>query len=221
MGDCSIEEKIYQRQIMKGEVAAAVEEYRGAQFGVDTGGRHFSREELRELFMLHLDTQCDTFDLLSRSDNQGAGEWKDYSGDVDDPGLQRAILSGVVTFVYKKRDQETTIAPACEPTSNAYSVLEMCPKSSQTGELVSTKSLESGREAPWCESSQKDGPQTGSKVSTIVEDLDTNYFSMRERIHEEAMSSLHPSQTGMWVYDCSELQSFLWFMLWYLLEMFI
>ncbi len=54
MGDCSIEEKIYQRQIMKGEVAAAVEECRGAQFGVDTGGRHFSREELRELFMLHL-----------------------------------------------------------------------------------------------------------------------------------------------------------------------
>jgi hypothetical protein len=71
-----------------------------------------------------------------------------------------------------------------------------------------------------CESNQKDGPQTGSKVSTIVEDLDTNYFSARERIDEEAMSSFHPSQTGMWVYDCSELQSFLWFMLWYLLEMF-
>ncbi|CAM6070408.1 unnamed protein product [Sphagnum tenellum] len=192
----SIEEKIYQRQIMKGEVAAAVEECRGAQFGVDTGGRHFSREELRELFMLHLDTQCDTFDLLSRSDNQGAGEWKDYSGDVDDPGLQRAILSGVVTFVYKKKDQETTITPVCEPTFNACSVLEMCPKSGQTGELVSTKSLESGREAPWCESSQKDGPQTGSKVSTIVEDLDTNYFSARERIDEKAMSSFHPSQTG-------------------------
>jgi hypothetical protein len=50
-----------------------------------------------------------------------------------------------------------------------------------------------------CESSQKDGPQRGSKVSTIVEDLDTNYFSARERIHEEAMSSLHPPQTGMWV----------------------
>jgi hypothetical protein len=95
------------------------------------------------------DTQCDTFDLLSRSDNQGAGEWKDYSGDVDDPGLQRAILSGVVTFVYKKKDQETTIAPACEPTFNACSVLEMHPKSGQTGGLVSTKSLESGREAPW------------------------------------------------------------------------
>jgi hypothetical protein len=95
------------------------------------------------------DTQCDTFDLLSRSDNQRAGEWKDYSGEVDDPGLQRAILSGAVTFVYKKKDQETTIAPACEPTFNACSVLEMRPKSSQTGELVSTKSLESGREAPW------------------------------------------------------------------------
>jgi hypothetical protein len=47
-----------------------------------------------------------------------------------------------------------------------------------------------------CESSQKDGPQTGSKVSTIVEDLDTNYFSAREWIDEEAMSSFHPSQTG-------------------------
>ena len=50
---CSIEEKIYQRQMMKGEIAATVED--NVENGMKCkGGRYFSREELRELFTLNM-----------------------------------------------------------------------------------------------------------------------------------------------------------------------
>lgn len=51
---CSIEEKIYQRQIMKGGMSAAVEGDGDGQNKKGSVGRHFSNEELRELFTLYL-----------------------------------------------------------------------------------------------------------------------------------------------------------------------
>ncbi|KAL2622526.1 hypothetical protein R1flu_002731 [Riccia fluitans] len=96
----SIEEKIYQRQIMKQEVAAAVGE--GGRSG--HSGHHFSREELRELFSLNLDTRCDTHDLLSRSLVRQTQRWRDYSHELQDYALQEAIETGVITFVHKETD---------------------------------------------------------------------------------------------------------------------
>ncbi|CAM6092312.1 unnamed protein product [Calypogeia fissa] len=100
----SIEEKIYQRQIMKGEVAAALEQrvQRHSPDGDGGGRRHFSREELRELFNLNLETSCDTYDLLSRSEASSSERWRDCSNEVEDHALKEAICTGVVTYVHQK-----------------------------------------------------------------------------------------------------------------------
>ncbi|KAH9298248.1 hypothetical protein KI387_029930, partial [Taxus chinensis] len=50
----SIEEKIYQRQVMKGEVAASIGGYIDTVTTSKNGGQHFSREELQELFSFHM-----------------------------------------------------------------------------------------------------------------------------------------------------------------------
>lgn len=50
----SIEEKIYQRQIMKGGMSAAVEGDADVHTKKSNIGRHFSKEELKELFTLNL-----------------------------------------------------------------------------------------------------------------------------------------------------------------------
>eukprot|EP01018_Ginkgo_biloba_P039584 Gb_22240 [translate_table: standard] len=96
-----IEEKIYQRQVMKGEVAAAIEGLGETGFGHRKGSQHFSREELRELFTLRLDTRCDTYDLLSRSNLPSLEDWKDHSENVEDSALKHAIQSGIITFVHR------------------------------------------------------------------------------------------------------------------------
>lgn len=57
------------------------------------------------------ETNCDTYDLISRTKNvdQKAGKtWMDHSKEVDDPALQSAIKSGVVSFVYHDKDASGT-----------------------------------------------------------------------------------------------------------------
>lgn len=98
----SIEEKIYQRQMVKGEIAATVEDNSENRIKSNGGGRYFSREELHELFTLNPDTQCDTHDLLSGRDLPVEEQWRDCSQDVDDPALKEAIHSGLVSFVQRK-----------------------------------------------------------------------------------------------------------------------
>ncbi|KAG6541996.1 hypothetical protein Mapa_016633 [Marchantia paleacea] len=95
----SIEEKIYQRQIMKQEIAAAVGEQVQGQSG--HAGRHFSREELRELFTLRLETRSDTYDLLTKSSARRTERWRDYSDELQDHALESAIKTGTVTFIQK------------------------------------------------------------------------------------------------------------------------
>ncbi|CAI5503017.1 unnamed protein product [Closterium sp. Naga37s-1] len=83
----SIEEKIFQRQLMKGEVTSAVG-HGSAPPGNSTGARggggsgsnkggagHFTKEELRELFTLEQATACDTLDLLLRSNSPLSAKW--------------------------------------------------------------------------------------------------------------------------------------------------
>ncbi|CAI5968030.1 unnamed protein product [Closterium sp. NIES-64] len=83
----SIEEKIFQRQLMKGEVASAVGDgsappgnSSGARGGGGSGSNkggagHFTKEELRELFTLEQATACDTLDLLLRSNSPLSAKW--------------------------------------------------------------------------------------------------------------------------------------------------
>ena len=86
----TIDEKIYQRQLQKGELADAV-----AKGGVGgAGGKakegRFTREELRQLFQLNGGTACDTRDLL-RSTPAGA-QWQ-----VLRPCAERHRVCSVIT----------------------------------------------------------------------------------------------------------------------------
>jgi len=62
----TIDEKIYQRQLMKGQIADMMEGQGGAKGKKAGAGSRFSVEELKELFKLRLDTPSDTHDLLCK-----------------------------------------------------------------------------------------------------------------------------------------------------------
>ena len=70
----TIDEKIYQRQLNKGEMADDMQQGPGHSGAVQRKASRFTREELRALFSLNSDTACDTADLL-RSTSSGA-EWQ-------------------------------------------------------------------------------------------------------------------------------------------------
>jgi len=65
-GAGTIDEKIYQRQLMKGQIADMMEGQGGAKGKKAGAGSRFSVEELKELFKLRLDTPSDTHDLLCK-----------------------------------------------------------------------------------------------------------------------------------------------------------
>ncbi len=60
----TIDEKIYQRQLQKGELADAMQRGGGGAAGGKSKEGRFTREELRQLFQLNSTTACDTCDLL-------------------------------------------------------------------------------------------------------------------------------------------------------------
>ena len=65
MSTATLEERIYQRQILKEEVAAAVVD-RGAVSASSESDRHFSPNELKKLFAPPHETKCDTYDLITQ-----------------------------------------------------------------------------------------------------------------------------------------------------------
>ena len=58
------------------------------------------------------ETNCDTFDLISRTKAAPSKTWTDHSKDIDDPALQSAIASGIVSFVSDDRDPELLLQPS-------------------------------------------------------------------------------------------------------------
>ena len=64
VGAGTIEEKIFQRQLSKQELAFSMESTAGSK----VQQAKFTREELKALFTLHTNTACDTADLLSPTD---------------------------------------------------------------------------------------------------------------------------------------------------------
>lgn len=87
----SIEEKIFQRQIMKGEVAALVSK------SGDGESRCFTAKELKELFVLH-ETNCHTFDIMGSEEN-AVGKWSNVTSDPADDLLRQAVRDSRVSFV--------------------------------------------------------------------------------------------------------------------------
>jgi DNA repair and recombination protein RAD54B len=80
----TIEEKVYQRQMMKGDLAIVAVATQGSK-----SGRQFTRDELRQLFTLTLSTAsgCETRDLLQASaaaaTKTGALSWLDVASLAD------------------------------------------------------------------------------------------------------------------------------------------
>jgi hypothetical protein len=68
----TVEEKIYQRQLMKGDLAKAVKAVK------EGSTASFTRDELRELFTLQANTVCDTRDLMLGG--QDGADWKVLDG---------------------------------------------------------------------------------------------------------------------------------------------
>ena len=93
----TLEERIYQRSIFKGEVAAVV----GAG---GRSGSSFSAEELRALFSYVPGCICGTAELITRGGGASAAvnaqRWVDASASVEDAPLAAAVAGGAVTFVY-------------------------------------------------------------------------------------------------------------------------
>lgn len=67
-----LDERIYMRQLRKGELATVAEGRAGAKAGAARSGtgsqrRQFTEDELRELFVLETQTACATRDVLAQA----------------------------------------------------------------------------------------------------------------------------------------------------------
>ncbi|KAK9822627.1 hypothetical protein WJX81_000343 [Elliptochloris bilobata] len=102
----TLDEKVYQRQLMKGELADAME---GGGGGAGKAAA-FTREELRRLFRLDKATACETAALLHPA--AAPGEWEDVAASADDGPLREAIKASSVTFVHRAVDKPDELADA-------------------------------------------------------------------------------------------------------------
>lgn len=106
----SIDEKIYQRQISKREIAKVVVDQKKKT------KRHFTPDDLRGLFTLNLTTTSDTADLM-----------KDFSQDwgmqveIQDAVLKEIAATDLISYVHvtpaQKNTERETPAPAATPCS--------------------------------------------------------------------------------------------------------
>jgi len=93
----TLDERMYQRAIFKGEVASVV----GGGGGGKKGGS-FTTEELRVLFSYTSGVASSTAEMMARGGAGGAAveRWRDASQAVQDAPLAAAIAAGVVSYVY-------------------------------------------------------------------------------------------------------------------------
>ncbi|KAL6765798.1 SNF2 family N-terminal domain-containing protein [Haematococcus lacustris] len=96
----TLEEKIFQRQIMKGDLASATI----ASGDGPAAGRHFTQEELRRLFTLSLNTECETRDLLAGHGgaSQAAVRWVDLAGLHGGPAAVAAAMEACAVTAHSQ-----------------------------------------------------------------------------------------------------------------------
>ena len=94
MSTATLEERIYQRQILKEEVAAAVvdrNDINGNSSSSSDDSRNFTPGELKKIFLAPHDTNCDTYDLITQmkrarvgsDDEKEEEEKEEEDGDED------------------------------------------------------------------------------------------------------------------------------------------
>ncbi|GAB4818167.1 hypothetical protein N2152v2_005213 [Parachlorella kessleri] len=104
----TIDEKMYQRQRMKGDIAAAMMD-KGKPGATKAQGKgQFARDELKQLFTLRADTACNTYDILQGT--AAAVDFKDVSGSLEDAPLARAVAVGHVSFVHYEKKELSSAA---------------------------------------------------------------------------------------------------------------
>ncbi len=103
----SIDEKIFQRQLRKQEVADSVVDEK------QDVCRKFTAEDLQALFV-YRDSQCETFDLMNfsksgSSEKLDSRDWNFFpmNANVSDPAIQ-AIPARLISFVFSRRDDAVT-----------------------------------------------------------------------------------------------------------------
>lgn len=108
----TLEEKIFQRQILKGDVADAMGYAANAASGnanaAARGPNSFSKEELRDLFRYAPTTRCDTVDVLRRKgEGHARGEtrevpehWRACAGEAEG-GLADAPLADAMRLTHE------------------------------------------------------------------------------------------------------------------------
>lgn len=126
---------MFQRQLQKGDMAATLMGQAGGSGGGGKGqakakaraGQQFSKEELRRLFTLNVNTRCDTYDLLNGAGAatggkhkaggaalaadaaavaEAAASFRDVSASCGDAPLAVAVAAGRVTFVHLERREQ-------------------------------------------------------------------------------------------------------------------
>ena len=160
----SIEERMYQRQMKKGELHNTVLE--DAQHDV----RNFSRDDLKRLFVLAPErVRCETFDTLAKGAGSGR-RWADYTGPA---GIQdaclRAAASGeggaaaavaaarTISFVHEEQEEaeeaEATGAGGVASAASASSAAGAAPVEDGGGErrVVVEEEEEEESEEEWME----------------------------------------------------------------------
>jgi DNA repair and recombination protein RAD54B len=102
-----IDEKIFQRQLYKGGLSGVVGNdstaglLRGkAADASKAKGASFSRDELRKLFSINEETDCDTRDNIVAGSEMCAAEWKDCKHDTEDAIAQAAVQGASVSFLW-------------------------------------------------------------------------------------------------------------------------
>ena len=146
----TLEEKIFQRQILKGDVADAMGYAANAASGISNaadgrgaakGPNSFSKEELRDLFRYAPTTRCDTADVLRRKgEGHARGEtrevpehWRACAGEAEG-GLADAPLAEAMRLTH---DREIGVGDAKE-TEGARVVSFVCELPKVTGAPAAT-----------------------------------------------------------------------------------
>ena len=101
-----MDEKIYQRQLRKGELADAM-----GGGGKGGGVPKFTKGELQQIFTLDVETACETAEIL-RESSLGP-HWDNDLGALDDAALSSAVSSTqMVTFVRADRPRDSRSSAA-------------------------------------------------------------------------------------------------------------
>lgn len=108
----TVEEKIYQRQRMKGDLANVTisrdEEHDGSASEWKTGGS-FSKEELKELFNLKVGTSCLTSEVLTSCGQA----YEDASETCSNQALKSCVDNSPITFIYTEIERGRNKKSSC------------------------------------------------------------------------------------------------------------